>query len=168
MEERWLPVSGYEDWYQVSDQGRVRSLYDRKNRKFGKLSPENGRIMHQFLRSKRRNYYYVNLWNGTSARPFSVHRLVLRAFRGEPPPGMQACHNNGISTDNRLENLRWDTGSANNLERFVHSPRTMCKAGLHSWTEDNIIVQGNGTVKRCRACTAAQQERYKPRRRKTS
>ena len=43
----------------------------------------------------------------------SVHRLVLLAFRGEPKIGEVACHNNGDPKDCRLENLRWDSYSAN-------------------------------------------------------
>lgn len=50
--------------------------------------------------------------NGKTKREF-VHRLVLRAFIGEPPKGLQACHNNGDKMDNRLSNLRWDTAKAN-------------------------------------------------------
>jgi DNA-binding XRE family transcriptional regulator len=33
---------------------------------------------------------------------------------------MEACHNNGVKTDNRLTNLRWDTPSSNQLDRQKH------------------------------------------------
>jgi len=42
-----------------------------------------------------------------------VHRLVLEAFVGPCPPGMVACHRNDDASDNRLENLRWDTHKGN-------------------------------------------------------
>jgi hypothetical protein len=45
---------------------------------------------------------------------------VLEAFVGPCPEGMQACHNNGNRLDNRLENLRWDTPSANQKDRIHH------------------------------------------------
>lgn len=38
-----------------------------------------------------------------------IHRLVLMAFVGPCPEGMEACHWNDIKTDNRVENLRWAT-----------------------------------------------------------
>jgi hypothetical protein len=38
-----------------------------------------------------------------------VHVVVLEAFVGPRPAGMECCHNNGDPADNRLENLRWDT-----------------------------------------------------------
>jgi HNH endonuclease len=42
-----------------------------------------------------------------------VHCLVLEAFIGPCPDGMEACHNNGIPADNRVGNLRWDTHASN-------------------------------------------------------
>jgi hypothetical protein len=49
-----------------------------------------------------------------------IHRLVLEAFQEPCPDGMEACHNNGVRDDNRLENLRWDTRSENQLDRSRH------------------------------------------------
>lgn len=46
-----------------------------------------------------------------------IHKLVLEAFVGERPSGMQACHGNGDKTDNRLVNLRWDTVKANHRDK---------------------------------------------------
>lgn len=52
--------------------------------------------------------------------PRLVHRLVLEAFVGPCPDGMECCHNNGVRSDNRLENLRWDTRKANGQDRIKH------------------------------------------------
>jgi hypothetical protein len=41
-------------------------------------------------------------------------------FRGPCPPGMEACHNNGDPTDNRLCNLRWDTHANNEADKIRH------------------------------------------------
>ena len=53
-----------------------------------------------------------------------VHRLVLMAFVGECPSGMIACHNNGNHSDNRLENLRWDTPKSNEADKLIHGTHT--------------------------------------------
>lgn len=45
---------------------------------------------------------------------------MLLAFRGKCPEGFEACHNNGIRTDNRLENLRWDSKSGNMADKLLH------------------------------------------------
>lgn len=39
---------------------------------------------------------------------------------GPCPPGMECCHNNGNRTDNRVENLRWDTRRANMQDKREH------------------------------------------------
>ena len=75
----------------------------------------------KFLRDRLRgrlgcHYKAVNL-NGKN---YSVHRIILETFSGLCPKGMQACHNNGIKTDNRIENLRWDTLSNNQKDRRKH------------------------------------------------
>lgn len=55
-----------------------------------------------------------------SKRGFLVHQLVLRAFVGPCPPGMQCCHIDGNSTNNAISNLRWDTPAANCADRDRH------------------------------------------------
>lgn len=49
----------------------------------------------------------------------SVHRLVARAFLGEPDPGQVINHINEIRTDNRLENLEWVT-QKQNIHHSLH------------------------------------------------
>lgn len=65
-------------------------------------------------------YLGVHLYqNGAGKRHF-IHALVLEAFVGARPPRMQACHNNGDKTDNRLANLRWGTPAENQKDRARH------------------------------------------------
>jgi hypothetical protein len=45
-----------------------------------------------------------------------VHDLVLLAFVGPKPEGLEVCHGNDVKADNRLQNLRYDTRSANAQE----------------------------------------------------
>lgn len=44
-------------------------------------------------------------------------RLVLEAFVGPRPRGMQVCHRDDDQSNNRRENLRWDTPKANCADR---------------------------------------------------
>ena len=64
-------------------------------------------------------YIYINLYGGKGIYQKKIHRLILETFVGPCPSGMEACHNNGIKTDNKLENLRWDTKSANIKEAVL-------------------------------------------------
>ena len=51
---------------------------------------------------------------------FLLHRLVLTAFVGPCPEGMEACHNDGTRNNNHVDNLRWDTRTNNNLDKRKH------------------------------------------------
>src|SRR5215469_1648817 len=105
MDERWLPVPGYEDLYEVSDQGRFKSL--RKNKI---MSPA----------PQYKGHMQVALYKGGSRIPDYVHRLVLLAFTGPAPAGTECRHLDGNPRNNRLENLAWGTRSENSLDDVVH------------------------------------------------
>jgi HNH endonuclease len=64
-------------------------------------------------------HMHVELFPGPRRR--LVHRLVLEAFVGPCPPGMEACHDPDPNpANNRLENLRWDTHKANQQDMGKH------------------------------------------------
>lgn len=57
--------------------------------------------------------------NGKSWQPY-IHRLVLEAFVGPCPPGLEGCHNDGNPTNNCISNLRWGTPASNAADRIKH------------------------------------------------
>lgn len=70
----------------------------------------------QLKPSKARNgYLTVSLYCGAknTRETRYVHRLVLEAFVGPCPDGMECRHLNDVRTDNRAENLRWGTRAEN-------------------------------------------------------
>lgn len=154
--EQWKSIPHYEGYYEVSDQGRVRSLdrtivtvQGRRTVPGKALTPSTdalGRMV-------------VNLSKGGKPKQFKVHRLVMRAFRGPCPDGMEVCHNNGDSADNRLENLRYDGHTENVKDMLKHGTnywanRKACSRG-HLFAPPNLLIhrKKNGKVQRaCRAC----------------
>ena len=92
-------VPGYEGRYIVNQKGQIYSI-PRRGTKGGYLRqlPNGQGHLRVTLTDRHGNQSTKN-----------VHTLVLTTFVGDRPDGMQACHNNGDKTDNRLENLRWDT-----------------------------------------------------------
>jgi hypothetical protein len=76
----------------------------------------------QKKRSPGRSYRYVNLTppGGGTYKTFRVHRLVLEAFVGPCPDGMEARHLSGDPADNRLENLEWGTRADNRADIDRH------------------------------------------------
>lgn len=102
-EERWLPVAGFEGYYEVSDQGRVRSL-DHRDRtgRFHK-----GRLLKP--NTQRAGYLNVHLSKGEVKKTQRVHRLVASAFIENPMNHPEVNHINEDVTDNRACNLEWCT-----------------------------------------------------------
>lgn len=60
---------------------------------------------------------------GRKAQSLRVHRVVLEAFVGPCPIGMEGCHFDGDPTNNNLENLRWDTPESNRTDLDRHGTR---------------------------------------------
>ena len=106
--EQWAEIPHYEGMYAASDHGNILSF--RRNKAGHRLSirPDvSGRIR-------------VTLRKQGETKSFSVSRLVLLSFVGEPPSGYEACHNNGVCDDNRLVNLRWDSKENNAKDKILH------------------------------------------------
>jgi len=67
-----------------------------------------------------------------------VHRLVLEAFVGPCPNGMEGCHYNGNCVDNSVENLRWDTRSNNMYDKTRHCKNRGVTYSNSSFTAHDI------------------------------
>lgn len=69
----------------------------------------------------RGEYYAVNVrWADGSLRQVRLHVLLLITYIGPRPRGLEACHNDGDSLNNKIINLRWDTRGANQRDRNAH------------------------------------------------
>lgn len=120
MGETWKPVISHSGLYEVSDLGSVRSL-DRLVRHFRtQVRLERGRPIKPKKGPKKYPYLSVYLYSMGLRRSAAVHTLVLEAFVGPCPAGMQCRHLNGDSMDNRLENLAWGTLAENTEDKRRH------------------------------------------------
>lgn len=114
-DEIWKPVVSFggffKNHYEVSSLGRVR----RSNNvdATGRTRPQRPALKPAFTAG----YARLTLCHKGVRKNALVHLLVLEAFVGQRPDGMQACHFPNDSTDNSLANLRWDTTAANAHDR---------------------------------------------------
>ena len=138
MSERWRPIPGFAD-YDVSDQGRVRS-WKKPGSPRRQSEP---RILKQTL--SLRGYPQVSFSVRSKQFPVTVHRLVMTAFVGPLPSGLETRHLNGNPLDNRLSNLAYGTPSENIFDQVRHgthpqAAKTHCPRN-HAYDEQNTEVR---------------------------
>lgn len=99
MKETWVNVKGYENFYLVSNQGRLKRLQKTITRKDGIKTTLKEKIVKPWKNDK--GYYWVEL-NSYAVR---LHRLVISNFKGYKKN--EVNHKNGDKKDNRLINLEY-------------------------------------------------------------
>lgn len=127
--------------YRVGDDGSVWSQWRKGyTKRFEKWLPIKGR-------TDKDGYRVVCLRDPDHRQHHRrVSHLVLLAFVGLRPDGMEACHDDGDIADNRLRNLRWDTHKNNSADKWRHGTQTFgeshhrsklseaqARAILHAW-----------------------------------
>lgn len=128
--ERWLPIVGFEDYYEVSDLGRVKSLARTCYAGNNSYRRVDERVLKGLTSGLSRNgsprkYLAVNLRAPGVSRRREIQMLVLEAFSGPRPAGFQARHLNGIQDDNRIANLAWSTVAENCADTLKHGTRPL-------------------------------------------
>ncbi len=108
--EIWKDVSGYKELYKISNYGKIKRLIGWKCLRERILKPGNN----------GRGHGWVYLYKNNRREKYYIHRLVLKAFTGLCPEGMECCHNDGNPGNNFIGNLRWDTHKNNNQDKVKH------------------------------------------------
>lgn len=87
----------------------------------------------------REGYFRVCLCKNGKHYIRSIHRLILKAFIGPCPNGMQCRHLNGIKTDNRISNLVWGTRKENAADCKLHGTDPLGERNGHvKLTEQDV------------------------------
>lgn len=122
--EEWRGVEGH-PLYEVSNEGRVRSLFSVPPRVLVPVPDSHG-------------YPTVKLHR----RRFKIHRLVCRAFHGKPPEKHEVAHLDGNRGNPRADNLKWATSKENHSHRAAHGTGQDGERGSSSrltWAQVNEI-----------------------------
>lgn len=107
MKEIWKDIKGYENLYQVSTLGNVRSFKNYNGKGLVQvphnLKPQYG----------RHDYYTVHLTKNKNYKNALIHRLVAETFIENPNKLPQVNHIDGNKYNNSVDNLEWCNCSYN-------------------------------------------------------
>lgn len=151
-DEIWRPVCGFEGLYEVSDQGRIKSL---------KRNTTSGGIIKTHV---NRGYVYSHLCKNGKHRNVKVHRAVAEAFIPNPDNKPEVNHKDENKSNNCVGNLEWAT-KKENANYGTKNERSAQKSGktvvqfdmegnrIHTWPSSMAIERALGfRASNIRAC----------------
>ena len=124
--EIWKDVEGYENKYQISNLGNVKSLGNNKTKIEKILKPGKAKGC----------YYFINLCKDSKRKMYFIHRLIALHFIPNPNNFEYIDHINRNTKDNRIENLRWVSLSTNNQNKSKRKNTSSQYIGV-SWHKKN-------------------------------
>jgi len=113
--EIWKDIPDYKGFYRVSNMGKIKRLIGNKCKIERILKQNNG--------DKYGHLTVLLSKNGVGKHKY-VHRLVLEAFIGICPKGMECRHLDGNPKNNKLDNLCWGTRSDNQKDSVKHKTKS--------------------------------------------
>lgn len=114
MREIFEDLKGYEESYEISDQGRV----------FTKRRLDGNRLIYGRELAPRitnDNYLKITLCKNSICKAFYLHRLVAKQFIPNPENLPQVNHKDGNKANNRADNLEWCTKGFNQAHAVRYS-----------------------------------------------
>lgn len=111
ISETWVPVVGFEELYEVSDLGRVRSVERDLLLPCGETRHYKSKVLRGGKDSK--GYLTGHLTDGKKKRAFRFHRVAAEAFIPNPLGLPQVNHIDGNKENNAISNLEWVTDAQN-------------------------------------------------------
>jgi hypothetical protein len=131
--EIWKPIIGYENLYEISNLGNVKSL-------------QKGFKKEKILKNRPNNlgYVRVDLRSNGKSKTIYTHKLVAIHFIPNTYKKLQVNHINGIKSDNRIENLEWVSSNENQCHRYSKTKRASKFIGVtkskNNWKSEIVYM----------------------------
>lgn len=119
MEEVWRDIPGFENLYQASSDGKIRTKPGKvtANKRYGHRVWQTRIVKHKSKSNKRKDAA-VTLWKDGVPKDYLVSRLVAMAWVDGYEDGLTVNHIDGNPTNNNCSNLEWITRSENVKKGF--------------------------------------------------
>jgi len=156
--EIWKPIPGFNDWYEASSLGRIRSKPRVIHQSNGNKQHRKGAILKP---GTTKGYKMVVLCADGKRKSVTVHSLIALAFLGPRGSGIQVRHKDGTRDNNRVSNLEYGTRSENTKDSVEHGTHNMarvehCPRGhLYEGANLRIKKRKGGERRVCRSCANA-------------
>lgn len=134
--EKWILITELEGNYEVSNLGRIRSVFKVIKKSDSYIYTRKPKIIKSQLRE---GYERVRLCINNFRVSKSVHRLVAKYFIDNPNNLPQVNHINGNKSDNTVENLEWCTQS----ENIIHAIKNNLRKTAIGKNKPKIVLDTN-------------------------
>ena len=124
IEEIWKDIKGFENYYQVSNLGRVKSKFRIIERIDGKNIRKEEKILNPYTSKKGYLMVDLSVYGKRVRKTIAVHRLVAIAFISNIENKPQINHIDGDKTNNRIDNLEWCTNKENQHHAIINGLHT--------------------------------------------
>lgn len=138
-EEIWKPIQKFDNQYEVSNKGRIRSVHKVITKSNGRTYTRKSKILKPAINHSGYLTGAVSLMNNLI--PYVVHRLVAEAFIPNPENKETVNHIDGVKTNNNSDNLEWATRSENCQHSFdigLQKPKRGKLNGMAKLSESQV------------------------------
>ena len=147
MKELYKDIKGYENMYQVSNLGNVKSLERTVKGRWGTR-----KLKERILKvgTDTAGYYYVGLSKDTNVKVINIHKLVAITFLNHKPDGYNIVidHRDNCQTNNRVDNLQLISHRKNCIKDKRGGTSKYVGVSLNKVTNKYIAqIKNNGKVK---------------------
>lgn len=142
FKEEWVRVKGYEDFYAVSNHGRIcsleRSEFVKSKRTNGHYRKRNARFL--VTKVSKAGYEQVGLYKEGVCKRKLVHRLVAEAFLDNPLNLPEVNHKDLNKSNNKKDNLEWASRKGNLLHAEEHDKKRIgSSVGTSVLDEEQVL-----------------------------
>lgn len=117
MKEEWKDIKGYENYYQISNLGRIKSLIWFNGHEY--IHRE------KILKPQNNKYLTVRLAKNKKIKQYTIHRLVAIHFIENKENKPYVNHIDGNKYNNRANNLEWCTAKENTNHAYKNGLITL-------------------------------------------